>query len=199
RRLGIAAALAGALALAVFPSFVAVSRDNGVDPLLILLLILACGAALNAIEDGRWRWLLACAVLIALAFNTKTLAAYLGVPRIALAYMLCAPGTWLRRALMLCVDGLVMGIGSFLWIAAVELTPASQRPYVGSSTNNTELALTCDYNRFWRLAGEGGGPGQVPTAEGAGLHIVPRPLRRTHSPRTRLVPAAAQPAPVAKT
>ena len=32
RRLGAAAGLAAALALAVFPSFVAVSRDNGVDP-----------------------------------------------------------------------------------------------------------------------------------------------------------------------
>ncbi len=32
RRLGALAAFAGALALAVFPSFVAVSRDNGVDP-----------------------------------------------------------------------------------------------------------------------------------------------------------------------
>src|SRR6185312_16213290 len=46
RRLGVAAGLLSALALAVFPSFVAVSRDNGVDPLLILLMILACGAAL---------------------------------------------------------------------------------------------------------------------------------------------------------
>ncbi len=192
RRLGIAAALAGALALAVFPSFVAVSRDNGVDPLLILLLILACGAALNAIEDGRWRWLLACAALIALAFNTKTLAAYLVVPGIALAYMLCAPGTWLRRALMLCVAGLVLGIGSFLWIAAVELTPASQRPYVGSSTNNTELGLTFDYNGFGRVEGEVGGPGQVPVAEGAMVRA-PSPRHRralrppTPSQRARLV------------
>ena len=39
RRLGALAAFAGALALAVFPSFVAVSRENGVDALLILLLI----------------------------------------------------------------------------------------------------------------------------------------------------------------
>ena len=41
--------------LAVFPSFVAVSRDNGVDPLLILLMVLACGAGLRAAETGRWR------------------------------------------------------------------------------------------------------------------------------------------------
>jgi 4-amino-4-deoxy-L-arabinose transferase-like glycosyltransferase len=44
-RFGAWAAVAGALTLAVFPSFVAVSRENGVDPVLILLLILACGDA----------------------------------------------------------------------------------------------------------------------------------------------------------
>ncbi len=52
RRLGVAAAIAGALALAVFPSFVAVSRDNGVDPVLILLMLLACGFGLRACETG---------------------------------------------------------------------------------------------------------------------------------------------------
>ncbi len=185
RRLGIAAGLGGALALAVFPSFVAVSRDNGVDPLLILLLILACGAALNAIEDGRWRWLIACAVLIALAFNTKTLAAYLVVPGIALAYMLCAPGSLPRRAGMLLAAGLVMGVGSFLWIAAVEATPASQRPYVGSSTNNTELGLTFEYNGFGRVEGELGGPGQVPVAAGAMVPAPPRAHHRFLHPPTR--------------
>jgi 4-amino-4-deoxy-L-arabinose transferase-like glycosyltransferase len=173
RRLGAAAGLAGALALAVFPSFVAVSRDNGVDPLLILLMLLACGAALNAIEDGRWRWLLACALLVGLAFNTKTLAAYLIVPGIALAYMVCAPGSWLRRGGMLLVAGVLMGIGSFSWIAVVELTPASQRPFVGSSTDNTELGLTFNYNGLGRVEGEAGGPGQVPVAEGARVRSVP--------------------------
>ena len=166
RRLDAGAGLLAALALAVFPSFVAVSRDNGVDPLLLLLMILACGAALNAIEDGRWRWLMASAVLVGLAFNTKTLAAYLVVPGIGLAYLVCAPGRWYRRIGMLAVAGLVMGIASFAWIAAVELTPASQRPYVGSSTNNTELGLTFEYNGLGRVEGEVGGPGKIPVAEG---------------------------------
>jgi 4-amino-4-deoxy-L-arabinose transferase-like glycosyltransferase len=169
RRLGAAAGLVGALALAVFPSFVAVSRDNGVDPLLILLMILACGAALNAIEDGRLRWLLGCAVLVGLAFNTKTLAAYLIVPGIALAYLVCAPGSWLRRAVMLSVAGVVMGISSFSWIAIVELTPAPQRPFVGSSIEDTELGLTFSYNGLGRVEGELGGPEQVPVGEGARL------------------------------
>lgn len=190
RRLGAGAGLLGALALAVFPSFVAVSRDNGVDPLLILLMILACGAALRAIEDGRWRWLIACAVLIGLAFNTKTLAAYLIVPGIALAYLLGAPGTWRRRAAMLLVAGVVMGIVSFSWITAVELTPTSQRPYVGSSTNNTELGLTFDYNGFGRVEGEPGGPGHVPVAEGA--RVPTAPPSAVHSPDGRTArPSAA--------
>jgi 4-amino-4-deoxy-L-arabinose transferase-like glycosyltransferase len=174
-RLGAVAALASALALAVFPSFVAVSRDNGVDPLLILLAILACGAALAAIESGRWRSLLACAVLVGLAFNTKTLAAYLILPGIACAYVVCAPGPLTRRVGRLLLAGVVMAAVSFSWIAFVELTPASQRPFVGSSTNNTEIGLTFDYNGFGRVEGEIGGPGNVPVAEGAGLKITPRP------------------------
>jgi len=173
RRLGPAAGLVSALALAVFPSFVAVARDNGVDPLLIFLMILACGAALNSIEDGRWRWLIACAVLIGLAFNTKTLAAYLIVPGIALAYFMCAPGSWLRRIGMLSAAAVVMAVCSFAWVAAVELTPASQRPYVGSSTNNTELGLTFNYNGFGRVEGEQGGPGDVHALPGGMVPAAP--------------------------
>jgi 4-amino-4-deoxy-L-arabinose transferase-like glycosyltransferase len=167
RRLGAMVGLVGALTLAVFPSFVAVSRDNGVDPLLILFMILACGCALNAIESGRWRSLLGSAVLVGLAFNTKTLAAYLVVPGIALGFAVCAPGSVLHRAKQLLVAGIAVGLVSFAWIALVELTPASQRPFVGSSTDNTEIGLTFDYNGFGRVEGEVGGPGRIPVAEGA--------------------------------
>ena len=41
-RFGKTAGLISAFTLAVFPSFVAVSRDNGLDPLLILLMLAAC-------------------------------------------------------------------------------------------------------------------------------------------------------------
>jgi 4-amino-4-deoxy-L-arabinose transferase-like glycosyltransferase len=167
RRLGPAAGIAGALAMAVFPSFVAVSRDNGVDPLLILLMVLACGAALSAIESGRWRTLLLCGVLVGLAFNVKTLAALLVVPGIAAAYLLCAPGAIHRRGLQLLAAGALMVAVSFSWMAFVELTPASQRPYVGSSTNNSELGLTFGYNGFGRVGGQVGGPGHVPLRPGA--------------------------------
>ena len=48
RRIGGWAGVAGALALAVFPSFVAVSRTTNVDTLLIVLMILACDAGVRA-------------------------------------------------------------------------------------------------------------------------------------------------------
>jgi 4-amino-4-deoxy-L-arabinose transferase-like glycosyltransferase len=167
RRVGLAAALGGSLALAVFPSFVAVSRDNGVDPVLILLLIAACGLALRAIDNGRWRTLIACGVLVGLAFNTKTLAAYLVVPSIALGFLVCAPGSPWRRLAQLLAAGVAMLVVSFAWIAVVELTPASQRPYVGSSTNNTEIGLTFEYNGLGRVEGQTGGPNSVLVKPGA--------------------------------
>jgi 4-amino-4-deoxy-L-arabinose transferase-like glycosyltransferase len=180
RRFGWVAGIASALALAVFPSFVAVSRDSGVDPLMILLMLLACGAAVRASETGRWRTLIWCGVLVGLAFNTKTLAAYLVVPGIALAYLVCAPGSLLRRGAQLVVAGVVLLAVSFSWMAAVELTPASQRPFVGSSTNNTELGLTFEYNGFGRVQGQVGGPGRIPRSGGAvaRYHLAESPRQR---------------------
>jgi 4-amino-4-deoxy-L-arabinose transferase-like glycosyltransferase len=161
RSYGVLAATASALTLAVFPAFVAVSRDNNVDTLLILLMTLACGAALRAIESGRLRTLLATAVLVALAFNTKALAAYLVVPGIAVGYLCCAPGSLRRRVGQLLVAGVVCGVLSLAWMVAVDATPAGQRPFVGSSTDNSELGLTFAYNGFGRVDGQKGGPGAV--------------------------------------
>ena len=195
RRLGAAAAFAGALTLAVFPSFVAVSRDNGVDPLLILLLLIACALALRACETGRWRTLIACGVVVGLAFNTKTLAAYLVVPGIAVGYLVCAPGSWRRRIAQLLAAGLAMLVVSFAWIAFVELTPASKRPYVGSSTNNTELGLTFEYNGLGRVEGQAGGPNSTSVRPGAYV-----PATRQHAvnaaARAHSAPPEAPSAPV---
>ncbi|MGH2833827.1 MAG: ArnT family glycosyltransferase [Solirubrobacteraceae bacterium] len=167
RRLGAAAACAGALALAVFPSFVAVSRDNGVDPMLLLLMIGAAAVTVRACEGGRSRTLLFSGLLVGLAFNTKTLAAYLVVPPIVLAYLVCAPGSLRRRVVQLFAFGVLTLAVSFAWIGLVEVTPASKRPYVGGSTNNTEINLIFGYNGFGRVEGEEGGPNSVTVRPGA--------------------------------
>ncbi len=188
RRYGTLAATAAALTLACFPAFVAVSRDNNVDTLLILLMTLACGAALRASESGRLRTLIGAAVLVALAFNTKALAAYLVVPPIAVAYLYCAPGPLRRRAVQLASAGAVCALVSLAWMLAVDQTPAAQRPFVGSSTDNSELGLTFGYNGFGRVGSEKGGPGPVadheilpsargraPSGHGAATTALPTP------------------------
>ncbi|MHB8235776.1 MAG: glycosyltransferase family 39 protein, partial [Solirubrobacteraceae bacterium] len=194
RRLGPLAGFAGALAMAVFPSFVAVSRENGVDALLILLLVLACGAGLRAIETGRWRTLILSGVLVGLAFNTKTLAAYLVVPPIALGYLLCAPASLTRRGLQLVVAGLVMVAVSVAWLSFVDLTPASKRPYVGSSTNNSELGLTFEYNGFGRVEGQAGGPNTTVVREGARVPLHHSTSSKSKAPPAKPKPKAAAPA-----
>ena len=158
-RFGAVAGLLAAFALAVFPSFVAVGRDNGVDPLLILFMLAACGAALTATERGSLRWLVGSAVLVGLAFNTKSLAAMLCVPGIAVAYLFYAPGSWRRRVAQSAAAGAVGLVVAVAWIAAVQLTPASQRPFIGSTTNNSEIQLLFGYNGFGRVGGQQGGPG----------------------------------------
>jgi 4-amino-4-deoxy-L-arabinose transferase-like glycosyltransferase len=176
RRFGAVAGIASAFALAVFPSFVAVSRDNNLDTLLILLMLLGCGAGLRATETGRLRWLALSATLVGLAFNTKALAAYLVVPGIAVAYVVCAPPPWQRRLWRLGVAGIVLVVVSLAWLEFVDLTPASQRPYTGDTTDNNEVNLVFNYNGVGRVGGEVGGPGRIPIAKG----FVTSPQPRRH-------------------
>jgi len=158
-RFGVWAGLAAALALAVFPSFVAVSRENGVDSLLILLMLVGAGLALAAIDSGRLRTLVWCGVAVGLAFNTKSLAALLVVPGIVAGYLVCAPGSWKRRVAHVSVAGAAFVAVSVSWSLAVDLTAASARPFVGGSVNNSEFQLEFGYNGFGRVGGQQGGPG----------------------------------------
>ena len=164
RFFGRVAGLVAALALAVSPVSVAVNRDNNPDALFVLLLVLAAYVGVRAVASGRLRTLLATAVLVGLAFNTKMLAAAIVVPGLALAYALFAPVAWRRRIVWLLLAGAVVVAVSGAWIAAVDLTPASQRPYVGSTTNNSALSLALDYNGLGRVEGQTGG-----TSFGGGL------------------------------
>jgi 4-amino-4-deoxy-L-arabinose transferase-like glycosyltransferase len=48
---------------------------------------------------------------------------------------------------------------SLAWILLVEVWPASSRPYIGGSTNNSAINLAIDYNGLGRLDGEDQGSG----------------------------------------
>jgi 4-amino-4-deoxy-L-arabinose transferase-like glycosyltransferase len=133
-RFGLWPGIAAAAALAVFPSFVASGRDNNLDAALILLMSLACLAGLRAIETGAWRWLLTAAVLVGLAFNTKTLAAYLILPGLAAAWIVCAPGSLSRRMRLLAGATAVLAVTSLIWLRSTLLPPRSGHMSAAQST-----------------------------------------------------------------
>jgi 4-amino-4-deoxy-L-arabinose transferase-like glycosyltransferase len=74
------------------------------------------------------------------------------------------------------VAGLVLIGVAGAWSLAVDLTPASQRPFVGGSgATNSELALEFGYNGFGRVTGQVGGPGTPHTLAPAALFPLVRP------------------------
>ncbi len=153
RHFGVVAGLLAALALALSPISVVTNRDITIDSTLALFLLVGAWAVLRAAETGKLRWLLLSAVIVGIGFNIKMLEAYLVVPAYGLLYLLAAPRSIWKRIGHLALAGLVLLVVSFSWITAVDLTPASQRPYVDSTQDNSELSLALGYNGIERLLG----------------------------------------------
>jgi 4-amino-4-deoxy-L-arabinose transferase-like glycosyltransferase len=154
---GPAAGLLAGGALALTPVAALMFRFNNPYALLTLCLVLAAYFTTSAIEKAGWKWLAAAGTVIGLAFLTKMLQGFLIVPGLALAYVWAAPTTLGRRVLHLlaAAGGIVLVAGSY--IALFQLTPASARPYMAGSENNSFLELTFGYNGLGRITGSGGG------------------------------------------
>ncbi|TDC05943.1 glycosyltransferase family 39 protein [Streptomyces sp. 8K308] len=159
-----AAGLIAGAVLAVTPVAALMFRFNNPDALLCLLMVTAVYCVLRALEHAGTRWLVLAGVAFGLAFLTKTLQAFLILPPLALVYAACAPTRPLRRLRQLSLAGLALLVSGGWWVAIVELWPASSRPYVGGSQNNSFLELTFGYNGLGRITGDetgsvGGGGG----------------------------------------
>lgn len=160
RSFGPAAATIAAIVAALTPAAVLIFRFDNPDALLTFLFVAAAWAVQRAIVDGRTRWLVAAGIFVGLAFNTKFLQAYLVVPALGFAYLIAGAPAWRRRFGQLIVFGIVSLAASAWWVAAVELIPASARPYIGGSDTNSALELLFGYDGLGRIFGLGGpGPG----------------------------------------
>jgi 4-amino-4-deoxy-L-arabinose transferase-like glycosyltransferase len=144
--------LLAALFLAVTPIFIAVSRTNNLDSSLLFVCLLSVLALISAAEKGSLKLLCLSAALLGLGFNIKMLQAFLYLPVLYLVYFL-APGTNIgpgRRVRHLMLATAVLLVVSLSWCLIVDLTPAENRPYVGSSTTNSTLELAVGYNGILR-------------------------------------------------
>ena len=158
------AALAGAAVFALTPVATLMFRFNNPDALLVFTMVLASYFTVRATKHASRGWLALAGVAIGFGFLTKMLQAFLVLPALVVAYWFAAPATWKKKLVDLVVAFLTM-VASFGWyIAVVELTPASMRPYIGGSQNNSLLELILSYNGLGRLTGNetgsvGGGGG----------------------------------------
>lgn len=166
RRFSPAAGLIAGAVLALTPVAALMFRFNNPDALLALLMTVTVYCVLRALENGRTKWLVWAGVAVGLAFLAKTLQAFLILPPLAILYAVCAPVRLRKRFGQLALSGLAMIVAGGWWVAVVELWPASSRPYIGGSQNNSFLELTFGYNGLGRINGEetgsvggGGGPG----------------------------------------
>ena len=159
---GPAAGLIAGAAMAVTPAAVLMFRFDNPDALLVLLMVAAAYAVTRALERAGTRWLLFAGVLIGFAFLTKMLEGFLVVPALALVYLVAAPTTLFKRVGQVLAAGVAVVVGAGWWVLVVGLWPASSRPYIGGSTDNTVLNLVFGYNGLGRLfgsSGNGGGGG----------------------------------------
>ncbi len=166
RTFGPIAGLLSALALAFTPIMVATSRNNTMDMLVVLFVLLAAWAFIVAAERGSLSLLLLGAALVGLGFNTKTLQAFLVLPAFYLLYLLAARASWRRRFVHLAAATVVLLAVSLSWALAVDLTPSDQRPYAGGSEGDSALDLAFGYNGLERLLGRSDGPGGPPPGGG---------------------------------
>lgn len=150
-------ALFAALVLAVSPITTAIDRSNQADCLMVLLLLLGAYCVTRAVErsvadGGGTAWLVWAGVFVGLAFFAKMLAAWVVLPALGLGY-LAAPVSWPKKVVRLLLAGVVAAAVSLAWPVLVSLTPAADRPFVGSTTSNSIWDLLFNYNGFGRVSG----------------------------------------------
>src|SRR3954447_16309081 len=156
RRFGRAGGFVAGAVLALTPIAVAVSRHNNPDALLILCVVGALWAAVRALEDGRVRWLVLAGACVGLGFEAKMGAALLVVPALFVAWVWAAPRNRVRGVLF---GGPALLVAGLFWPVLVWLVPASSRPWISGTSDNSIWSLIMDYNGVGRLDGQAGGPG----------------------------------------
>jgi 4-amino-4-deoxy-L-arabinose transferase-like glycosyltransferase len=204
------AGLAAGTMLAVTPVAALMFRFDNPDSLLTLLLVAAAYCLTRAMERAGTRWLVAVGALLGFAFLTKMMQGLVVVPAFGLAYLVAAPTTLRRRIVQLLWSGFALLAASGWWLAIVTLVPASDRPFIDGSPDNSIWNLIFDYNGFGRIVSSGAGGMNFSGQPGASrlfndlmggqaswllpaalLGLVGIFVARRHAPRTDAVRAAA--------
>lgn len=154
--------LAGAV-LALTPVAALIFRFNNPDALLVLLLVVAAYCVQRGIEKdaSRW-WFVAAGAAVGFGFLAKMLQAFLVLPAFAGAALVAGDRPLGRRVFDVVTAAATMILSGGWYLVLVELWPASARPYIGGSQNDSIVELALGYNGLGRLTGdETGGLGNL--------------------------------------
>jgi len=147
---GTTAGLVAGAVVATTPILVAVSRSNQPETFFVLGLALTAWATVRALQQRSLGWLLLAGVFVAVSFQTYMLEAWAIWPALAAAY-LCTAQPWWRKLWHTALAGVTSLALSLVWIVAVALIPASDRPYVGSTLHNDPWEMVFGYNGLGRF------------------------------------------------
>ena len=171
--------LAGA-ALALTPVAALMFRFNNPDAVMVLLMTAAAYCTVRAVERASAKWIALAGVALGFAFLSKMLEGLMLLPALGLAYLVAAPTPLRTRLVHLVGAAAALVVSSGWYVLLTMLWPATSRPYLAGSTDNSFMNLVLGYNGFARVLGrnhQGGGqgpgpgsgalfPGQVPGAGG---------------------------------
>ncbi|WP_405165712.1 glycosyltransferase family 39 protein [Nocardia sp. NBC_01499] len=151
--------LAGA-ALAVTPVVALMFRFNNPDAVMVLLMTAGAYCTIRSLRNASPRWLMLAGVALGFAFLAKMLEGLMVLPALGIAYLIVAPTTLRKRLWHLTGAAAALIVSSGWYVLLTILWPASERPYLAGSTNNTFMDLVLGYNGFARFLGQnhrGGG------------------------------------------
>ena len=161
RQFGFTSAVIAGATLMLTPVAALMFGFNNPDAILTLMLSASGYAFLRSLEGKRpLLWLSLAGLFTGLAFNTKMLQGLMVLPAMVLVYLVFAKPPIVTRFLHLIFAGVITTMSTLWWSVLVWLTPAGNRPWVGSTNDNNIWSLIFGYNGFGRLlGGRGGGPG----------------------------------------
>ncbi len=185
------AGLIAALVLALTPIFVAASRNNTIDVLLVTVLMFSVNIFLPATEELSLKKLLFAFLLIGVGFNIKSLEAFMILPAFYITYLFTQYGQFKKKAIHLFAATLVLVVSSLPWFIAVDSISPEERPYVGSSETNSELELATGYNGLGHFLGYGiRTPGRQGQLRNQGTSVSPDGMAPGNNP-PNLTPGGA--------
>lgn len=173
RQFGFTSAIISAVTLMLIPVAALMFGFNNPDAILTFMLTASGYAFLRSLEGRRpLLWLGLAGLFTGLAFNTKMLQGLMVLPAMVIVYLAFAKPPIVTRFLHLMFAGVITTVSTLWWSVLVWLTPSGNRPWVGSTNDNSIWSLIFGYNGFGRLLGNrGGGGGGTPPSSGMAMAI----------------------------